>query len=163
MRFLEFSIWSFEFYVTKWIALHVCENDGCSLNKTKWKKIKYSKWEFSFYFYLAMPFPIRTNESILIVRKYWDFWFDGRSSLIYPIPYDSYHMIWGFILFYRDIQLNEVCKELCVEKTLTCISNCDPTDSECISDCLRADLTCGDRKYQRHIITIWSTDSETPY
>ena len=47
---------------------------------------------------------------------------------------------------FRDIELNEVCNELCVEKTLTCITKCDPTDSECISTCLRAEITCVDSK-----------------
>ena len=52
------------------------------------------------------------------------------------------------MVFYRDFELNGVCKEVCVEETFTCITNCDPTDSECITTCLRAETTCVDRKYE---------------
>ena len=51
------------------------------------------------------------------------------------------------MMFSRDLDLNGVCKEVCVEETFTCITNCDSTDSECISTCLRDELTCGDREY----------------
>ena len=49
--------------------------------------------------------------------------------------------------FSRDLELNTACREVCVEETFTCITYCDPTDSECISTCLRDELTCGDREY----------------
>ena len=50
-------------------------------------------------------------------------------------------------MFSRDFELNEVCKEVCVEETFTCVTNCDQTDTECIANCLRDELTCGDREY----------------
>ena len=53
------------------------------------------------------------------------------------------------ISFSRDVDLNEVCKEVCVEETLACITDCDSTDTQCISNCLRAEATCLDRKYLR--------------
>ena len=43
---------------------------------------------------------------------------------------------------YSDYELNAVCHEKCIEETLKCVMSCDPTDSTCISVCLRAEGTC---------------------
>ena len=51
------------------------------------------------------------------------------------------------MMFSSDVELNGVCKEVCVEETYTCITNCDSTDSECIYTFLRDELTSGDREY----------------
>ena len=57
------------------------------------------------------------------------------------------------MMFFRDFELNEICSELCVEKTLTCITKCDPTDSECISICLRAEVACVNREWSVYLIS----------
>ena len=46
------------------------------------------------------------------------------------------------IHIYSDYDLNIVCHETCIEETLECVMSCDPTDSTCISVCLRAEDTC---------------------
>ena len=50
-------------------------------------------------------------------------------------------------LFYSDYDLNAVCSENCIEESLECIMSCDPTDSTCISECLRAQDQCGASKF----------------
>ena len=68
---------------------------------------------------------------IQIVREYSQISITGACYVTYE-------------LFPRDFELNEVCMDVCVEEALTCIINCDPTDSECtgIITCLRAETTC---------------------
>ena len=50
-------------------------------------------------------------------------------------------------MFSSDFELNGVCSEVCVQETLTCITKCDPTDSECVATCLRAEVDCVNREY----------------
>ena len=114
-------------------ALFAWENNGCwertFMQRLELKTIKYFKWESSFYFYKV--WPIRSNGTkrwIQIVRKY-----THRPWLI--VLFKESRM-----MFSRDLELNGVCKEVCVEETFTCITNCDSTDSECISTCLRDEL-----------------------
>ena len=47
-------------------------------------------------------------------------------------------------LFSRDYHLNTVCHDICIEGTFKCITTCDPTDSEYVYGCLRAEVTCVD-------------------
>ena len=49
--------------------------------------------------------------------------------------------MWNATLF-SDYDLSTVCYDICTEDALKCISACDPTDSECVSVCLRAQVTC---------------------
>ena len=65
----------------------------------------------------------------------------GRSELSVSTAFLTLEAL---LRFSRDIELNEVCKELCIEETLTCLSKCDDTD--CNATCLRAEATCLDRK-----------------
>ena len=44
-----------------------------------------------------------------------------------------------FIFVYSDYDLNAICHETCIAETLECIMSCDPTDTTCNSDCLRAE------------------------
>jgi len=44
--------------------------------------------------------------------------------------------------FYSDYDLNTICHDICAKETYKCLMICDPTDSECISECFRADATC---------------------
>ena len=60
---------------------------------------------------------------------------------------EEFHFKESQMMFSSDFELNGVCKEVCVEETFKCITNCDSTDSECISICLRDELICGDREY----------------
>ena len=47
---------------------------------------------------------------------------------------------------FSDIDLNEVCHEQCVNTALGCIQNCDSSDSQCISVCLREEGECYEGK-----------------
>ena len=49
-------------------------------------------------------------------------------------------------LFTRDYDLNTVCHDICVDETLQCIATCEPTDSECVSVCLRSEIVCSESK-----------------
>ena len=64
---------------------------------------------------------------------------DGSKMSVSKV---KFHIKEGHAIFVRDFELNEVCSEECVGKTLNCITNCNPTDSECISVCLRAEVIC---------------------
>ena len=46
----------------------------------------------------------------------------------------------------RDYELNTVCHDICVDETLQCIATCEPTDSECVSVCLRSEIVCSESK-----------------
>ena len=46
----------------------------------------------------------------------------------------------------RDYDLNTACGDICVDETLNCITSCDPTDSECLSACLREEIVCVESK-----------------
>ena len=116
-------------------AWRAWEHNSCSTNKTEAKRPNFPKWESSFNFYLVWPFlTMPASEWILIVRKYWQ---------MTPVAYKQ-HENHNFL---RDFDLNQVCEEICVEETLACITDCDSTDSECISSCLRAEATCVGGEY----------------
>ena len=48
--------------------------------------------------------------------------------------------------FFSDYDLSTVCYDICVEDAFNCITSCDPTDSECVYVCLRAEVTCTESK-----------------
>ena len=50
------------------------------------------------------------------------------------------------IYVYSDYDLNAICRETCIDQALECIMSCDSTDSTCLSDCLRAEDSCGASK-----------------
>ena len=64
-----------------------------------------------------------------------------------PVSTMSFQLKEVKVVFSRNSELNVVCKEVCVEKTFTCITNCNPTDSDCLTTCLNAETICVDRKY----------------
>ena len=77
------------------------------------------------------------TELIQTARK---FTYDlGPFFLVYNIPYI-------FIYVYSDYDLNAICRETCIDQALECIMSCDSTDSTCLSDCLRAEDSCGASK-----------------
>ena len=77
------------------------------------------------------------TELTQIARK---FTYDlGPFFLVYNIPYI-------FIYVYSDYDLNAICHETCIDEALECIMSCDSTDSTCLSDCLRAEDSCGASK-----------------
>ena len=53
----------------------------------------------------------------------------------------------GYII--RDYNLNTVCHDICVDETLKCMATCEPTDSECVSVCLRSEIVCTESKLVR--------------
>lgn len=44
--------------------------------------------------------------------------------------------------FISDYDLSTVCHDFCVEETFNCILTCDSSDSDCVYQCLRAEVTC---------------------
>ena len=52
------------------------------------------------------------------------------------------------IFVLSDIDLNEVCQNQCVNTALDCIQNCDSSDVQCISVCLRDEGECYEGKMQ---------------
>ena len=42
----------------------------------------------------------------------------------------------------RDYDLNTVCHDICFKETFECIMSCDPTDSDCVYRCIRAEAPC---------------------
>ena len=65
------------------------------------------------------------------------------------------------IHFCSDYDLNTVCKDICIEETLKCITTCDFTDSECIYGCMRAEITCLESKFCMVIWSAWSSKETT--
>ena len=59
-------------------------------------------------------------------------------------------LVWWLlmILWLSDIDLNEVCHHQCVNAALDCIQNCNSSDSQCISVCLRNEVECYEGKMQ---------------
>ena len=49
-------------------------------------------------------------------------------------------------IYFRDYDLNIVCGDICVDETLKCVATCEPTDSECLSICFRAQNACLESK-----------------
>merc|ERR550534_713600 len=43
-----------------------------------------------------------------------------------------------------DRPLNEICRNRCADDALTCVENCDTTDTSCISSCLRGEADCNE-------------------
>ena len=43
-----------------------------------------------------------------------------------------------------DRLLNEICRNRCADDALTCVENCDTTDTNCISSCLRGEADCNE-------------------
>ena len=64
--------------------------------------------------------------------------------------------------FYSDYDLNTVCHDVCIGETHKCLMICDPTDSECIYECLRAQATCMESKYSDTNV-ISSTRTAYPF
>ena len=83
-------------------------------------------------------YPTITSAGIIeigqIVLKN-QFWFLDNQTMII------------LTFFTRDYNLNNICRDICVEETFKCIMTCDPTDPECVYGCLRAEVTCFDSKY----------------
>ena len=46
---------------------------------------------------------------------------------------------------FRDYDLNLVCRDVCFEETVACISNCS-NDNACISQCARDETVCISRE-----------------
>ena len=46
----------------------------------------------------------------------------------------------------RDYDLNTVCHDICFKETFECIMSCDPTDSDCVYRCIRAEAPCLESK-----------------
>ena len=55
---------------------------------------------------------------------------------------------------FSDINLNEVCHEQCVTTALGCIQDCDSSDSQCISVCLREEGECYEGKNRNIYLLI---------
>ena len=51
------------------------------------------------------------------------------------------------IFLFSDYDLNTVCQDICHGETYKCLMTCDPTESECVYDCLRAQATCLESKF----------------
>ena len=65
-------------------TLRAWENNGCSFNKNKLKISNIQKWDSSFYFYSAWPFPTKwTKGWIQTVRKYFQNWIEWGSCGIF--------------------------------------------------------------------------------
>ena len=55
-----------------------------------------------------------------------------------------------------DIDLNEVCHNQCVNTALDCIQNCDSSNSQCISVCLREEGECYEGKMDNIKLERWN-------
>ena len=73
-------------------------------------------------------------------------WVHLRTRSIFQAHSDVYNIRFIFIFVYSDYDLNAICHETCIEEALECIMSCDPNDSTCLSDCLRAEDSCGTSK-----------------
>ena len=115
--------------------------------------IQNEKYSFSLHRRGLVSRTPRTNWPKLpvsTIRSWWGVTDNGQSMipsyiLAFKLLADRKAIIWTY--FYSDYDLNTVCNDICIEKTLKCITTCDSTDSECIYGCMRAEITCLESKF----------------
>ena len=125
---------------------------------TNWKIQIFQNEKYTFSLHRACPVPWtqRTNRLKLPVSTLRAVWTTNR-----PLFLALFWLLAGrntrtWTYFYRDIDLNTVCHDICAKETYKCLMICDPTDSECISECFRDDATCLESKHLDINVILYS-------
>ena len=118
---------------------------------------KFDSWEFRKW-YKCLKFVITEYFTTWIYWDWYLYWRWSRANLSNMIPSRSvrkylkrYDIKGGMQtvlkmdktgIWFRVLNLNEICTERCEENQLICILNCPANDTTCLSQCIREETEC---------------------